>query len=233
MKFSIIIPIFNESENIISLLNEIKNLIDKDYKYEVVVVDDFSTDDSIIKIKKYIENYNFIKLVKNNKNMGQSYSILEGIKNTFYDTIVTIDGDGQNNPIDINKLVKIYFDNKCDLVAGIRYKRKDSYIKIISSFIANKIRSFLLNDKCRDTGCGLKVFNKNIFLSISYFNGIHRYIPALFIAKKSSIIYENVDHRPREHGKSKYGTIDRLYYAIRDLSKVKKIINDIKKENKN
>tara|TARA_E500000178_G_C16958501_1_gene724860 strand:+ start:713 stop:1426 length:714 start_codon:yes stop_codon:yes gene_type:complete len=229
MNFSIVIPIYNESENIINLLNEIFDNIASENNFEIILIDDYSSDNSIQLIQKYMNNQKNIILLTNKKNMGQSFSLVKGIKNSKNDIIVTLDGDGQNHPKDINKMVEKYIINNCNLVSGIRKTRIDSKTKIITSKIANKIRSFLLNDKCEDTGCGLKVFNKKIFLSFDYFNGIHRYIPALFVATRSKVIYENIDHRQRKFGKSKYGTFDRLLYALKDLIIVMILINKIKK----
>lgn len=228
MKFSIIIPIFNESQNIIKLIEEIYYYLHSMNDFEVIVVDDFSSDDSVKKINSIIKLYKNLKIIINNKNMGQSFSIVEGVKNSRFDVIVTLDGDGQNNPKDILKLIKIYFDYDYKLVSGIRLKRKDNYIKKISSLLANRIRSYILNDHCKDTGCGLKIFDKKIFLSFNYFDSIHRFIPALFVATNSKVKYVNVDHRIRNYGISKYGTFDRLFYGIRDIFIVKKIIKNIK-----
>ena len=119
-------------------------------------------------------------------------------------------------------------DDELKLVSGIRFKRKDPYIKIISSKIANSIRRFILNDNNPDTGCSLKVFDKSIFLSFPFFNGLHRFIPALFNGSGYKTLNVNVDHRPRLYGISKYGTFGRLFRGIRDMIKVAKIIKSIK-----
>ena len=133
-----------------------------------ILVDDASSDQTLKKISK-LDN-NKLKIIKNNKNKGQSYSLLKGIKNSSNQIIVTLDGDGQNDPADIPKLLEQYLSNKdIDLIAGIRIKRKDSLIKVTSSKIANYIRAKILKDNCPDTGCSLKVFNKNVFFKISFF----------------------------------------------------------------
>ena len=229
--FSIVIPVYNEEKNIEILLNEI-NLNLKNYKnYEIIVVDDCSTDNSYKQIQKFINKKTFenFNLLKNDKNNGQSYSIYFGIKKSKFDTIVTIDADGQNNPIDIPKLLDYYLSNdRVCLVGGIRKKRKDSIIKIISSKLANFIRSRYLRDDCPDTGCSLKVFDKNIFLQFSYFDGIHRFLPALFKAYKKNTYFIPVSHRYRKYGLSKYGTFDRLFKGVKDMRKVKKIIDSMK-----
>ena len=161
--FSIIIPIYNERENIFKLIDELKKFLNnKKYLYEIIIVNDFSNDLS----KSDLDNLNKInkvKLINNSKNLGQSLSIHKGIMRSKYSTIVTLDGDGQNNPKDILKLLEIYNLNNYKLVGGIRNKRKDNIIKIFSSKIANFIRSLILNDNCKDTGCSLKVFDKEVF----------------------------------------------------------------------
>lgn len=225
MNFSIIIPIYNEKQNIEKLVEEIFLYTDTKFNFEIIIVDDYSSDGSkdILK-EKFISKNNFI-VIYHNKNMGQSASILTGIKKSKYENILTIDGDLQNDPKDINKLLYKYFNHEYDLVAGIREKRKDNFIKIISSVIANKIRSFVLRDNCKDTGCSLKVFNKKVFLEFPFFDGIHRFLPALFNGYKKKISFINVNHRPRLSGKSNYGTFNRLFKGIYDTIRVYKIIN--------
>ncbi len=231
MNFSIIIPVYNENENILKLIEEITISIN-DYKdYEIIIIDDGSTDDSNIIIKNILKNYPTMNIVNicNEKNMGQSYSIKKGIEKAKYDCIVTIDGDLQNDPKDIPLLLKIYSNEKTlKLVGGIRKNRKDSNIKKIASIIANKFRMFILNDDCIDTGCSLKVFDKNIFLKFPYFNGIHRFLPALFKGYKLKTKFINVNHRQRIYGKSNYKNLPRLVRGIIDIYRVLKIINKLK-----
>ena len=223
--FSVIIPLYNEQKNIINLLNEIKINLSNYEKYEIVLIDDGSDDDTLNTIK-LVENIK-IKILENKKNLGQSFSIHTGIKYSSFNIIITIDGDGQNDPIDINNLLDIYLSNsEIKLVGGIRNKRRDNYIKIISSKIANYIRSKILNDNCLDTGCSLKVFDKDIFLNFPYFDGMHRFLPALFKGYGYNTSFINVNHRKRKFGISKYGTIIRLFKGIRDIIKVKKIIKN-------
>ena len=223
--FSVVIPIFNEEDNIVTLIEEIKNSLYSFKPFELIFVNDFSTDNTLEILKRENKKFDF-KILNNKANRGQSYSILKGIKNSKYNIIVTLDGDGQNNPEDIPKLIDFYINNNdIFLVGGIRKKRKDSAIKIISSKIANFVRSKFLKDGCVDTGCSLKVFDKNIFLTFEYFDGIHRFLPALFYGFGYKTFFLNVDHRKRKYGKSKYGTFLRLLNGFRDMIKVKKMIN--------
>ena len=231
--FSIVIPIYNEAQNIQSLVYEIFNSLKDHNDFEVIIVNDFSSDNTTDILNTLKKKLN-ISLINNPKNKGQSFSIHKGVLKSKNNTIVTIDGDGQNNPKDIVKLLEIYFSNKeISLVGGIRVKRKDSLIKIISSKIANKIRSNILKDGCEDTGCSLKVFDKSIFLQFPFFDSIHRFLPALFTGYGYKTFFIAVDHRPRIRGYSKYKIVDRLYRGIIDIIRVKKIIRENKNKRKN
>jgi len=227
--FTLVIPVFNEQDNLVSLIKEIKTALANYINFELIFVNDFSSDNTLKILEKEKKNFNF-KIINNQLNLGQSYSILSGIKQSKYNIIVTLDGDGQNNPYDIPKLLEFYNkSNDVYLVGGIRSKRKDNLIKIISSRIANYVRSKFLEDGCTDTGCSLKVFDKNIFLQFEYFNGIHRFLPALFNGFGYKTFFLSVDHRKRNYGKSKYGTFLRLFNGLRDMIKVKNMINKNKK----
>lgn len=225
---SIVIPCYNEQDNVINLIHEIHEYINIT-EFEIIIINDASNDDTLKKLDILIKKYSNLKLLSNSSNIGQSFSILRGIKSSKFMNIITIDGDGQNHPKDIPMMIDNYFNGSYDLVSGIRKKRKDKLIKIISSKIANKIRSFILKDDCEDTGCSLKIFNKQIFLSFPEFDGIHRFIPALFKAKSSKIKFVAVQHRERKYGKSNYGTLDRLLKGIKDIFKVLAIVKSIKK----
>ena len=220
--FSVVIPLYNEEENINPLINEIVYHLDTYKNYEIILVNDASTDNTENNIKKL--NIKNLKILKNHTNSGQSFSIHRGVLNSFYDTIVTIDGDGQNNPSDIPVLLDQFFNNdEVKLIGGIRIKRQDNFIKIYSSIIANSIRSRILNDDCKDTGCSLKVFDKNIL----NFHILMEFIGFAFFIKGFGYktIFLPVQHRGRKFGQSKYGTFNRLFKGIRDIIKVYKIIN--------
>lgn len=222
--FSIIIPIHNESLNIITLIDEIIISLSKFNNYEIIIVDDFSKDNSFELIR---ENFNrdFIKVIRNNENIGQSLSIIKGCEICNYDTIVTLDGDGQNDPKDIPALLNTYFEEvDTELVSGIRKNRQDTYLKKITSKLANYIRSKILKDDCIDTGCALKVFNKNTFLKFPKFNGVHRFIPAFFKYYNKKIIFVNVNHRKRKFGNSNYDTVKRAFRGLNDTIRVYNII---------
>lgn len=223
--FSIVIPVYNESQSLKKLVDEIDKSLKSYNKYEIIFIDDASNDNTLQVIEELKNNNKNIRFFFNKKNKGQSFSINKAIGESRNEIIITIDGDGQNNPRDIPILLDYYLLNvNVALVGGIRRNRKDTFIKVVSSKIANKVRSIILDDDCEDTGCSLKVFSKSIFLSFPYFNGIHRFLPALFKGYGHECFYIDVDHRAREEGVSKYGTIDRLFKGIIDILKVRKIL---------
>jgi dolichol-phosphate mannosyltransferase len=226
---SIIIPVYNEEKNIEKLTNEIIRIDAYKQIKEIIFVDDCSKDNSRQVINSLMQSNNKIKLLFHEKNFGQSSCILTGCQNSFSDIIITMDADGQNNPKDISEMLKLYRENThTKLVGGIRTKRKDSLIKKISSLLANYLRKKILKDDCDDTGCSLKVFDREMFLKIPFFNGIHRFMPALFKYSGSENFFINVDHREREFGISKYGTFDRALKGFKDIVRVKKIIKNFK-----
>ena len=231
--FSVVIPIYNEQDNILTLYKEIIFVLnqERNFKYEIIFIDDFSIDKSKSIINKIKQNDEKVNLISNDKNCGQSFCINLGVHSARFDIIATLDGDGQNNPKDFLKLLDIYASSDYKLVGGIREKRKDSYVKIYSSIIANYVRSKILKDNCKDTGCAIKVFDKKLFISFPYFDGIHRFLPTLFKGFGYSTFFLPVDHRNRLHGKSKYGTFKRLFKGIIDIYRVKKIL-DKNKSNK-
>ncbi len=229
MSISIVIPAYNESKNLPILIEEIIKNLNSKIAFEIIIVNDNSTDDTLLNLQKI--KFENLKLINNLNNIGQSYSTAKGIKAAIYNTIVTLDADLQNDPSDILKLYNIYTsNNNLKLIGGIRKNRKDNIIKIISSKLANKIRAFILDDKCPDTGCSLKIFDKKIFLKFPIFDGIHRFLPALFKGYNFSTYFVDVNHRARIYGKSNYGTFGRMFRGIKDIIKVRKIIKNFKND---
>ena len=228
---SLIIPVYNEEKNILNLFMEISNLKLDKYLNKIIIINDGSKDNSFLEINKIVKKYNNVNLLNNKFNKGQSYSIWKGINFSDDKNIILIDADGQNDPKDIFKIAKLYFENhSIKLVGGIRKQRKDNYIKRISSKLANFIRKIILKDNCDDTGCSLKIFERDIFLQYPFFDGIHRFIPALFLRSGNQTYFIEVHHRKRVNGFSKYGTFSRLIKGIRDLIKVVIIIQTFKKK---
>ena len=214
-KISIIIPIYNEQDNIINLIEEIKDALNSKINYEIIVVNDGS-DDNTLKVLKAVRAN--ILVISHKKNYGQSISLRTGIMRAKNEYIITLDGDGQNDPLDILKLIK-YFDEKVDfmMVIGNRVNRIDTRARRIASRLAFQIRRLLLNDNTPDTGCALKLFRKKDFLQLPFFNHIHRFLPFLFNSFKGKIVSIPVNHRPRGSGISKYSNYQRFLVGINDL----------------
>jgi len=218
---SVVIPVLNEEESIENLNLEIFEIKKKVPIDEVIYIDDGSTDSTIKKLIELKKNFHEIKILKHKINKGQSAAFLTGILNSKNELIITLDGDGQNPPFEIINIWTKYEDEKKNnfsfAVIGQRTNRKDSIIKKMSSKIANKIRSFVLSDNIKDTGCSLKLFKKKDYLNLPYFNHMHRFIPFLMMRDNIRVITIDVSHRKRIYGKSKYDIIKRTVNGCIDL----------------
>ena len=218
---SVVVPVHNEVENIEPLIAEIMATLEGVERYEIIYINDCSRDSTLERLTSLDQKFKVLRVLTHQKRSGQSAAIRTGVKAARGDLIATLDGDGQNDPEDIPKLLKAYREQAVAdariLIAGFRARRQDSFIKRLSSKIANGIRSSLLGDATPDTGCGLKIFRRKDFLDLPGFDHMHRFLPALMIRNGGQVISVEVSHRPRERGKSKYGTLDRLWVGITDL----------------
>ncbi len=214
---SVVVPVHNEAENILPLIQEIELALAGTVNYEIVYVNDGSTDDTAKRLAEAKAQHAKLRVIHHAKSCGQSTALRTGIKAAKGDWIVTLDGDGQNDPGDIKMLISALKEG-VDLVGGNRrHARRDAWIKRVSSVVANGVRSRLLNDSTPDTGCGLKLIRRDAFLDLPYFDHMHRFLPALVQRRGGGVVSVPVNHRAREHGQSKYGTIDRLMVGIVDL----------------
>jgi dolichol-phosphate mannosyltransferase len=215
-EISVVVPVKNEQDNVASLIAEIDAALSK-VKHEIIYVNDGSTDATLSTLKQLQKQYKQLRVISHQQSCGQSTAVRTGVKFARYDWVATLDGDGQNNPADIPKLIDAVSEG-VELVGGNRrLSRRDTFIKRISSVIANTVRSAMLRDDTPDTGCGLKLFQREAFLDLPYFDHMHRFLPALIKRRGGKIVSVHVQHRNREHGKSNYGTIDRLIVGIVDL----------------
>jgi dolichol-phosphate mannosyltransferase len=217
---SIVIPVYNEQDSIGHLIQELQS--PETSLFEIVVVDDASRDDTFRQLKNLQNQYPNLSLVRHKKNMGQSAAVVTGVRAAKFDWIVTLDGDGQNDPADIPKLIEaanhILQSGVMKVVClGYRVNRQDTPLRKLSSVIANGVRKLFLKDDCPDTGCGIKLFPKNLFLQLPHFRNCHRFLPALFKLSGATLVNVAVTHRKREHGTSKYGVMNRLWVGIVDL----------------
>ena len=214
-KVSIVVPVFNEEENVVVLQEEVARAM-SGIPFELIFVDDGSTDNTAARIRTEPH----IRLLKFSKNSGQSAAMLAGIRAANAPLVVLMDGDLQNDPADIPRLLEA-IQNGADLVCGYRRNRRDSLSKRITSRVANFIRSRFIGDGVRDTGCSLKAFRRECAEVLIPFNGMHRFIPALIKNAGYRITEISVNHRPRQHGKSKYGLSNRALRATIDMLGVK------------
>ena len=221
---SVVIPVYNEADNIEPLLIEVENAFRSrertEFALEVVYVDDGSTDETRDRLSELRSRYDRLRVVRHRRNYGQSAAILSGVRAARHSVIATLDGDGQNDPADIPRLLEDYlrgFAGGTRLVTGHRVQRRDTWLRRMSSRIANGVRSRLLHDDTPDTGCGLKVFAREDFLALPFFDHMHRFLPALIARHGGRIVSVPVNHRPRTRGKSKYGVTNRLWVGITDL----------------
>ena len=217
-QLSIIIPVFNESGNIRPLIEEIEAALLPRLRFEIVIVDDGSTDDSGAEIDNLIRGHKSVRVIIHGRNRGQSAAIRTGVQAAFAPVVAVLDGDGQNDPADIPALfAALNIQSNVCMVVGERQRRVDRWIRLASSRIANLVRSKLLGDGIRDTGCGLKVFYRDKFLELPPFDHMHRFLPALVQHRGGVIQSLPVNHRPRVHGESKYGINNRLWVGIVDM----------------
>jgi glycosyltransferase involved in cell wall biosynthesis len=215
---SVVVPVRNEADNVAPLIAEITAALDGRYAHEIIYVNDGSTDDTGARLKTLMKELINLRQLRHARSCGQSAAVRSGVRAARGAYVVTLDGDGQNNPSFLPAMVAMLIGNeRLGLVAGQRIGRKDTFSKRTQSRIANKVRSFVLRDSTRDTGCGLKAFRRDVFMALPYFDGLHRFLPALVRREGYEIGYVDVIDRPRHAGVSNYGMWDRLWVGIMDL----------------
>ncbi|MCU0127079.1 glycosyltransferase family 2 protein [Pseudomonas vlassakiae] len=222
LDLSVLIPAKNEVDNLPALLAEIRTALAAE-NYEVLVVDDGSTDQTLNRLKQLKQQgFPQLRILRHDRSLGQSTSIWHAAQAARGRWLATLDGDGQNDPADIPGMLALVRGNQdfaggIQLVAGHRVNRRDTASKRWASRFANGLRSRLLKDATPDTGCGLKLIDREAFLRLPYFDHMHRYIPALILRHKGRMLVHPVHHRPRHAGVSKYGNLDRALVGILDL----------------
>ena len=218
-EFSVVVPVFNERDNVTPLVNEIVAALRGKYSFEIVYVDDQSKDDSLQVLKDLMVSVPELRVLQHLRQCGQSTAVRNGVKAARGVWIATLDGDGQNDPADIPKLIEAR--NKAapeiKLFAGWRVHRKDTGSKRWASKIANSIRASFLKDETPDTGCGIKLFERAVFMDLPYFDHMHRYLPALVKRAGFQSVSVPVNHRERGSGVSKYNNLGRAWVGLKDL----------------
>ncbi len=218
-QLSVVVPVFNERDNVLPLINEITTALRGVTDFEIVYVDDDSKDDTLAVLSAAKADNPELRVIHHVRQSGQSTAIRNGIKAARGAWIATLDGDGQNDPADIPKLLAMRDQSPAQikLFAGWRVERKDTGSKRIASKLANAIRSRLLRDETPDTGCGIKLFEREAFLDLPYFDHMHRYLPALMQRAGWQVKSVPVNHRERSAGVSKYNNLNRALVGIADL----------------
>jgi dolichol-phosphate mannosyltransferase len=218
---AVVVPVRNEAGNIAPLLDEIAAAL-AGRAFEIVYVDDGSKDATADELCALMAERPWLRQIRHAQSCGQSAAIRSGVAAARAPVVVTLDGDGQNDPAYIAALLAALEAGapRTGLVAGQRLGRKSTGFKRLQSRIANAVRNAVLRDATRDTGCGLKAFRRDLFLALPYFDGLHRFLPALVRREGFTVGYVDVVDRPRRHGVSNYGFFDRLWVGILDLAGV-------------
>ena len=216
-QLSIVIPARNEADNIVALVEAIDRALVDHAPFEIIVVDDGSTDASVARLMECAKTRPHLRVVRHDRSGGQSAAVHSGVLSATAPIILTLDGDGQNPPEELPKLAALLLSDtsgRIGLVAGQRVGRQDTWSKKLASRFANALRGWLLQDGTRDSGCGLKAFRREAFLALPYFDHMHRYLPALFARDGWQIAHVDVSHRPRGAGRSNYSNLQRGLVGI-------------------
>jgi len=222
MAVSIVVPVRNEAENVAPLVAEIVAALEGRWVHEIIYVNDGSTDATADRLRVLMLQHPNLRQIKHDRSTGQSAAVRSGVRAARGAIVATLDGDGQNNPAFLPDLIEAIESGggRIGLAAGQRVGRKDTGFKKMQSRIANAVRGAILRDGTRDTGCGLKAFPRDVYLAMPYFDGLHRFMPALIRREGLDIAYVDVVDRPRHSGVSNYGFFDRLWIGILDLAGV-------------
>lgn len=230
IQLSIVVPVYNEEENIKLLAEEVMGVLSKtDIIYELLFADDGSKDNTLNEIKEVIKTHgDKVRFVSFDKNKGQTAAFIAGFRNAKGRYIATLDGDMQNDPNDLPALFAEIEKGEFDMVNGIRAKRQDNFIRKISSKIGNGFRNWLTSESVSDVGCSIRIFKAECVKEIPVLNGLHRFFPTLVRMQGFSITEIPVNHRERELGTSKYGVLNRAFVGLRDTFAVRWMQNRVR-----
>ena len=217
-EISVVIPVKNEAGNIDTLITEIHHSLKK-ISYEIIYVNDGSNDDTELELKNNLKNNRKLRVISHEDSLGQSAALRTGILASNSTLIATLDGDGQNDPSDLPKMIDKLKNSKDELIliGGVRVNRKDSITRVWASSFAKYCRFILLKDNHPDSGCGIKVFHKELFLRLPYFDHMHRFLSALALREGAKVLKFNVKHRERVVGTSNYTNFGRFLVGLFDV----------------
>jgi dolichol-phosphate mannosyltransferase len=217
---SVVVPLKDEAENVGPLAREILRAVGRD-DVELLFVDDGSADNTVARLLELKSEIPMLRIIRHSRNAGQSRALRSGVRAARAGIVATLDGDGQNDPADIAKVLAPFHAEsdaaRLGMVSGIRVRRRDSIVKRLASRLANRFRRWMLNDGATDIGCGLKAFRRDAYLALPYFDHMHRYLAALMQREGYEVRFVEVGHRRRMHGRSKYGVWDRFIVGIHDV----------------
>lgn len=217
-EISVVLPGFNEADNIDAMLAQVQSVLDKlGRRGEIIYVDDGSTDNSRAKLISAQERFANLRAYYHRTNFGQSAAILSGIREARGQLIITLDSDLQNDPVDIPAMIEMLERENADAVCGVRQKRQDNRIKLLSSRIANRVRHWALKDNITDAGCSMRVMRRSALEQLPAFRALHRFLPTILGIHGYKVIEMPIHHRARQAGVSKYGVGNRLWVGILDI----------------
>jgi len=218
LRFSLVVPIYNEEENVQSLLAEVAEVLLRHGPFEALLVDDGSKDRSLERMRAWKRERaaDWLRIVVLEKNCGQSAAVMAGIEQARAPVVTTMDGDMQNDPRDLPAMVARVLAGECDAVVGVRRKRQDTWMRRMSSKIGNGVRNWLTGDRVTDAACGIKAIKREYWLQAPKFVGMHRFMATLVRYAGGKVVEVDVNHRPRAAGTAKYGIGNRIWKGLRD-----------------
>lgn len=218
LRFSLVVPIYNEEENVQNLLAEVEQVLTPHGPFEAVMVDDGSSDRSLARMRewKQLRQATWLRIVALERNCGQSAAVMAGVEQARASIVTTMDGDMQNDPRDLPAMVARVLAGECDAVVGVRRQRQDSWTRRMSSRIGNGARNWLTGDRVTDAACGIKAIRREFWLRAPKFAGMHRFMASLVKYLGGTVVEVDVNHRPRAAGTAKYGIGNRIWKGLRD-----------------
>ncbi|HEX6809981.1 MAG TPA: glycosyltransferase family 2 protein [Planctomycetota bacterium] len=218
LRFSLVVPIYNEEENVQNLLAEVAEVLAPHGPFEAVLVDDGSADRSLLRMQEWKRQRGagWLRIVTLVRNSGQSAAVMAGVEQARAEIVATIDGDMQNDPRDIPAMLVRVEAREADAVVGVRRKRQDTFTRRMSSKIGNGVRNWITGDRVTDAACGIKVIRREYFMRVPRFVGMHRFMATLVRYLGGVVVEMDVNHRPRAAGTAKYGIGNRIWKGLRD-----------------